>query len=226
MAAVNNFYAEELTAKTTQSGTFTNDAVSGSLPTILGSALTDSTKYLIVARGIIYGNGQNDTYGLQVNANETGGLVAAKSGAIIEVGAATAGNSFFFVHSFTTNSTALDVEFEFKSDDTGQICTVDQLSLFLMDLADLGASNYFETISADHGSNEDDVNDYQQSGTVEWTIAGSDLGTDEFAILAYQRTGVGSVTTPYFVEAFAALDSSTSAVTVMARNWLIRLISE
>ncbi len=25
MAAVNNFYAEELTAKTTQSGTFTND---------------------------------------------------------------------------------------------------------------------------------------------------------------------------------------------------------
>ena len=211
MAAVNNFYDEELTAQTTQSATFTNTSVEGNLPVILGSALTGSTKYLIVARGIIFGDGVNDTYGLQVNANETGGLIAAKSEGIQEVGSTSIGSSYFFVHSFTTNSTPTNVEFEFKSDDTGQVCTVDQLSLSLMDLDDLGSSNFFETINADPGA-VDDVSDYQQSLTVEWTIAGSDLGTNEWAILAYQRTGVDVTTLDYTVEAHAAVDTSTSAV--------------
>ena len=209
MAAVNHFYVEELTVKTNSSTSFTNDADSGSLPTISGGDLLANTTYLIIARGMFGGNDTNDLFKLRViTADDT--LIAAKSEIVIEPthGGTNTGHPYFFVHEFDTSATPTDVEFEFLTNDGANAVHLDQASLFLMDLDDLGSSNYFSTISADPGVTTDL---YPTSLADEWTIAGSDLGTDEFVVFAYQRTQLGTLTHDYVVEPWGAFDSSTYA---------------
>ncbi len=210
MAAVNHFYAEELTVKTTSSTSYTNDADTGSLPTILGSALAANTKYLIIASAKVGVDNVNRLAQVRIiTADDT--LIAAKSEAIIEPthSGTNTGHPYLFVHSYSTDATPADIEFEFLTPVGSDVCHMDQISLFLMDLDDLGSSNYFETVSADPGASTDL---YPNNALAdEWTIAGSDLGTNEFAVFAYQRTQVGSQNTRYVIEAYAADDGSTSA---------------
>ncbi len=218
MTAVKGFYDEELTAETHTGDTnWVNQDTETLLLRIDGGDLVGSNKYAIIARGMLTGSDVNRLFGLRVNANETGGLIAAKSEFKIEPIATAANNgiSFRFVHSFTTNSTPGDVDMELKTFFSSATASVDQASLKLVDLTDLGAPNYFETIHADPGLG---ITKYETTLTDVFTIAGSSLGTDEFLVYAYQRTDVAATNTNYRVELHAAFDTSTSSVKGVDEN--------
>ena len=200
MAAVNHFYAEELTAQTNATTSYVT------IKSILGSSLLASTKYLIVARGLYNGNDSNEIFTIRVSTADDS-AIASKSEAVQEPNhtAADDGHSYFFVHSFTTDATPADILLEFKAPSTFTV-QADQLALGVLDLTDLGSANFFETVSAD------DSVAYPTTQADQFTIAGSDLGTDEWVVFAYQRTGVGTLTSNYRVEVLSALDASTNAV--------------
>ncbi len=211
MAAVNHFYDEDLTART-HTGDTNYTFVTGSAQ-ILGSALAANTKYLIIAHAMVGGDSASFTYGTRISTADDS-AIATKSEQILEPASATAGHlfPFFFVHSFETDSSPADVEFQIKTFDDGQEARIDQQSLELVDLADLGSSNYFETIHAD------DASEYPTTQATEFTIAGSSLGTDEFSVWGYQRTEIGDVGRNFRVEVFTAFDTSTSAVRARDEN--------
>ena len=200
MVAVNHFYAEELDDQTKADSGF------ATVISIAGASLVATTKYLIVARAHFGGSNNNEVFEIRVSTADDA-TIASKSSRLTEptVTATNRLKPYFFVHSFTTDSSPADVLLEMQAPDTFT-ARADQLNLFLLDLTDLGASNYFETISAD------DSGEYPTTQATEFSIAGSNLGTDEWLILAYQRTGIGSSTRNYRVEAHAAADTSTSAV--------------
>ncbi len=211
MTQVKGFYTPQLAVCTTNSTTF-NRGDDPFLPRISGGDLLANTKYLIVARGVLVGDNTNILFSLRVNANETGGLIAAKSEQVIEPFGTTRSYPYFFVHEFDTDGTPGDIDMEMKTGNSSNTASVDQCSLKAVDLVDLGASNWTSTISAD------DSGEYPTTQADEWTIPGSSLGTDEHLILAYQRTGIGATNREYRVQAFAAADTSTSAVRASDQN--------
>ena len=215
MTAVNHFYSEQLTAQT---HTGDSNFARGSLPQILGSALTATTKYLVIGYARLAGNDAADEFAIRINVRDDT-TVRDKSEMLIQPHTVTLtdrGITYFFVHSFTSAATPLDVDMEMSVlADTANTVSVDQASLEIIDLDDYGSGNYFETVHADPG---DGVNEYPTTQDAEFTIAGSNLGTDEFLVLAYQRTKVGSSTRDFRVEAFAAVDTSATAVRSSDQN--------
>ncbi len=95
---------------------------------------------------------------------------------------------------------------EAHSRQVNETTQADQITFFVLDLTDLGSANYFETIHAD------DDTEYELSMTDIFTIAGSDLGTDEWAVLGYLRTECNAANGDFGVQVLAANDTSTSAV--------------
>jgi len=77
---------------------------------------------------------------------------------------------------------------------------------------DSNGRGYLETV------NDDDASQYPTTQAAEWTIPGADLGTDEWLILAYQRTGDINTGRNFRVEAHAAVDTSTTAVRAKDEN--------
>ena len=202
MAAVNHFYAEDLTARSTNSTSFVT------LISILGSALSATTNYLIVARAMVWGSNTNQLFHFRVSTADDS-AIASKSEHIIEPKSTSDGAPYFFVHSFQTDASPADVILEHKTANATFASEIDQMSLEVIDLDDLGSANYFETISADPGATTDA---YPTTQADEFTIAGSSLGTDEWLVLAYQRTQIASTAENYRVEALSAVDASSNSV--------------
>ncbi len=204
MAAVNHFYNEELTKQANATTSFVT------LTSILGSALSATTNYLIVARAMISGSNTNQIFTFRVSTADDS-TIAAKSEVIIETKSANdeKGGIYFFVHSFQTDASPADIILEHKSPSVSFSSQADQMSLEAIDLDDLGSPNYFETISADPGASTDAYPTVQAD---EFTIAGSSLGTDEWLVLAYQHTQVNNTANNFRVEALAAVDASSSSV--------------
>ncbi len=208
MTAVKHDYVEGLTAETHTGDTnYVNQDTEANLIRISGGDLEANTKYLIIAEAMVGGNAVNTNFGARV-ATADDSLIATKSEMIYQPNSATANQltPFFFAHSFETDAVPADIDFEIKTFDSGDEARIDQQSLKILDLADWGTPNYFETIHADDGS------EYPTTQADEFTIAGSNLGTDEFWVVGYQRTGIGSINQNYRVEVHAANDTATSAV--------------
>ena len=207
MAEVNHFYTEGNTGKTTTSQTFIAvDATDGQID---GTSLTANTKYLIVARAMFGSNSLTAKCNLQVStADDTS--IASKSWAKMEAQLAggatnTVLKSYLFVHSYTTDATPADVLFEFMVDATSTV-TVDQYSLLLIDLDDLGSANYVEDINAATGT------EYTTTLATQASIAGADLGTtDEWVALGCIKTGIGSTGVNFNVNLRGADDSASQS---------------
>ena len=199
MAEVNNFYDEVTTGETDST-----NAWSDTTCTVSGLAAT--TKYLIIAKALIGGEDAGDDFGVRVEtADDTG--VESKSEARVQptFTASDELEPYLFVHSFTTDSSPDNVTIQTRSWDT-TVLNVDQMSLLLLDLDDLGSSNFFETIDAD---TNDELNvGFQQ----EVVIAGSDLGTtEEWLCLGYLRVSMGSTGRSFGVQLNTANDDDSSA---------------
>jgi hypothetical protein len=217
MAEINHFYDEENAQGFTTSVTFTNTMISGSNPaSILGSSLAANTKYLIIARGLFRCNSVTPRVGVRVQTDDDS-TIASKSEASVEMELTAAGDykSYFFAHSFTTDASPADVEIQVATTDTDWAVTVDQTSLLLIDLDDLGTegTEYHEDIQADPGDGSGG-NEYSTSAdtTVLASLAAADLGTtEEWLVLGYARTHVGSTGRWFNITADGADDAASAS---------------
>ncbi len=202
MAEVKNYRVRQTTMQTTSSLTYV--PVPGTK--ILGSALDANTKYLVRVKAQFGGDNNAQLFYLRVVTADDA-LIATKSEIIQEPGRTSNNvlNGFFFRHSFETGATPQDIELEFKIGNSGDEMRVDQVSIHLVDLDDLGPSNYFETIDADANV------EVTTTPTSKVQIAGSDLGTDEWLIEGYFRMGMGSATRSFGVRLDTAQDASSAS---------------
>ncbi|KKN27930.1 hypothetical protein LCGC14_0859550 [marine sediment metagenome] len=204
MAEINNFYLETNVA-------FTSTSTTGEVPTngtISGGSLAANTKYLLIARALIGMDGVTNHAVIQVQSADDA-ILASKSQTRYEM-QQTAPNglkSWFFAHSFSTDGTPGDVEFGVAVVGGGTI-TIDQYTMQLIDLDDLGAGNYVEDINALTGT---------ELSTSAWgtelaSIAGSSLGvTEEWLVVGCARIGIGSVTRAFIARLHGADDSATAS---------------
>ncbi len=156
MAELTNFYDEENTRGLLASLTFTNTMDSGADPAkILGSALSANTKYLIVARALLGSNSVTVRQQIRV-ATDDDSAIASKSEAVIEFEQTGAEEdlSYLFVHSYTTDASPADIEFQIAEGSGTSDVEIDQSSLWLLDLDAIGTegTDYFEDINAATGS--------------------------------------------------------------------------
>ncbi len=146
MAELTHFYDEENTVGSMASSTFSNAMTVGSNPAqVLGSALTANTKYLIVARALIEQSSLSNHVRCRVQTDDDPSI-EAKSEARVEVEQTASGDmlSYLFTHSFVTDASPADVEFQLAVVG-GSTARIDQSSLFLLDLDAISASNILET---------------------------------------------------------------------------------
>ncbi len=209
MAAVNHFYDEE-TSPQNHTGT---DAWTDASCVVLGSALAATTNYLIVARGLFSGGAPSRVFHIRVETGDDS-EVAAKSESSMEptLTATDEHNDYFWVHSFQTDASPANVRIQIKTTDTGQTVTSDQMSLLLIDLDDLGSSNFFEAVGADTNTEL-----AEEGGSPDWTeicaLTDSDLGTtEEWLLLGYGRVRVAGLGRWFQVQLRGADDSATISV--------------
>lgn len=200
MPEVAHFYVEQNTAQTTTS----SSRVTVSDTTILGASLAADTKYLIIARALFGVNDATDKGKLEVFTADDSSLggTSGKSFASVEFQQTGSDDlkSYLFIHSYTTSSVPTDIQFGMRVDG-GSTMTVDQLSLMLIDLDDLGSDNYFEDINAATGT------ELPTSEVVLAQIDAANLGTtEEWLMLGYAKIGVGSGGVNYEVRLWAADD--------------------
>lgn len=146
MAEVNNFYAEQTTASTFSAAAWAEPT---NTCKIAGTSLAASTRYLIIAKAVLSGSNNADDYGCRIStADDTN--IGTRSEMRIQPTYTTSGEGkgFMFVGSFTTDSTPADVAFQVYSWD-GTAGYIDQMSLLLIDLSDVGG---FSEISWEPGS--------------------------------------------------------------------------
>ena len=205
MAEVNNFYDEVTTlVETTFSIAFIGTGCS-----IAAGTLAANTKYLIIAKALLGGNNANHNYGCRVEADDDSSI-ASKSEARIEP-TFTANDElepFLFVHSFTTDASPGAVTIQMRSHDSS-ILRIDQLSLLLIDLDDLGSANYFENINVDDSVELDVVPTF----TTLANLSAADLGTvEEWLLLGYARIKIGSTGQNFEVRLNGADDASSQSI--------------
>lgn len=203
MVAVNHHFVEQLTGQSDNSGAYVT------LRTIPAAELLANTKYLIIVDDVFNGSVNNKNFDMRVStADDT--TIATLSESIVRPKSSgfnpITGAPYFFVRSFTTSATPTDVLLQFRTLDTAVSVQADQMTFGVIDLTDFGSGNFFETLHAD------DASEYSTTQTTEFSIAGASLGTDEWAVLGYQRTGVNSTGRNFRVEVLSALDTSTNAV--------------
>lgn len=87
-----------------------------------------------------------------------------------------------------------------------------EINLAEIRVYDSNGKGYFETV------HDADSSDYPVTQATEFSIAGADLGTDEWWVMAYQLTEINNTNNRFRVEAFAARDTSTSAVRAKDEN--------
>ncbi len=194
MAEITHFYDEDNTGGST---TGTNVSTGATPVQIDGSSLSASTKYLVIARGLVGGDNATDKVYVSVRYSSSndqldnhGGMGSAFTYEMENTGAAN--KSWGFVSSFTTASDHDSADNLYVSVyvESGGTAYHDQFSLFVMELDEIGTEgvHYHEDFSPD------DSSEYSDSGeTVLARILGTTLGTsEEWLILACARTGIGS----------------------------------
>jgi hypothetical protein len=178
--------------------------------TINGTDLLPNRKYLIIARAFL-GQNNPDSYAQMRVQTDDDSTIETKSAVLYEMqqtGSLSLGKPFWFVHSYTTDTAPADIRFQVKRD--ANEVFGDQLSLFLLDLDDVGAegSEYHEDIQAAAGSEYSTTADT----TVLASLAAADLGTtEEWLILGYAMTGIGNVARWYDVSADGADDAASAS---------------
>lgn len=203
MAELTHFYAEDNTVHDGGSGWTTALSISG-------ASLTANTKYLIVARGVEGSDSAATLAGTRVSTADDS-TIATKSASNVEheQTAAADGLSYFFSHSYTTDASPADVLLE----SLGTTSTLDQMSLFLLDLDAIGTAgtDYFEDVQAVDGTTEYESDFPTNPATILAEIAGSDMGTAEHLILGYARADVGSTGRWFDISLATAMDAATNA---------------
>lgn len=149
MAERTHFYNEANVHGRIRSATYTNAVFDGSPPAqILGSALSANTKYLIIARALFSGDDVGTVFGCRVQTDDDI-QIHTKSEMLMEPmnNQYAEGVSYLFVHSFTTDASPSDVEFQLKGD--GVLFAAARLSsLFLLDLDAIAPKYYFDASDA------------------------------------------------------------------------------
>ncbi len=205
MAQVAGEYEEQLVACTQTGSISFGRGDTDVLPLISGGDLTAGTKYLIIARAMLSADDGNRVHHWRIRTDDDS-TIATKSLAKIEP---TTGNvtdrgiGLPFVHSFTTSGTPTDIVMEMRPDRTADMVSIDQSSIKVIDLT---GRDFVEVIHAVTG------NEYPLTQAVEWSIPGSSLGTDEYLIVGYQRSGMGVTSSNHRVEIFAADDGATPVI--------------
>lgn len=198
MAEVKHHYVEQNTAQTTTSGTY-GDVTGG---TIDGADLDASTKYLLIARALIGCNSTTDKAYFKITTADDA-TVTTHTESILEHGTSRL-FPYMAVVSFSTDASPSDVKAQFKAD-VGATITVDQFSMLLLDLDDLGSGNYYEdknsTTSSEYG--------LSAAATTLAKIDGSDTGiTKTWLMLGSATTSVGSTSLNYGISLKAVQDAA------------------
>jgi hypothetical protein len=212
MAEVTHFHDERTTVETHTGDTnWVNYGTETDLARVLGSSLSATTNYLIYCKALFGGNQTNGTFGIRI-ATADDSSIASKSESVIEPGynGAERMSPFIFAHSFQTDASPADVMVEIKTFASGNTARVDQVSLFVIDLDDLGSSNYFETVHADPGATITELGIGEASASDMGTISASNLGTtEEWLVIGYGRVEVGSTTRSYGMRGRGADDAAS-----------------
>jgi hypothetical protein len=189
VAEYNHFYVEDNADRSTASTSWVSIGAS-----IAGTSLQANTKYLLIARAFIACQSVTNLASVRVNTADDS-TIATASEAVYQMARITStdGDVYMFVRSFTTGSTPQDVDFQLKA--AGTDVTIDQSTLFLLDLDDLGSANYFEDTHAPTGTELTTTSTTQYA-----TIAGSDMGSEDWLLFGYSRVGMGSVGTSNIVD--------------------------
>ena len=212
MPELTNFYDSNDALESTAGGVFVD------VPNIviLGSALSASTKYLIIARSVVQSDSLTSKAHFRVQTDDDS-TIETKSQENIEANTTTSGEglSYFFAHSYTTDSSPADVHLQFFADG-GSTARCDQSSLWLLDLTAIGSEGtaYFESITP--------VSADEISVTAETTIlaqlSGSDLGTDEHVIFGYGRIDAATTSVWFDLSLFACRDVATAVEVAVHRR--------
>ncbi len=202
MAEVLHHYVEQNTAQTTSSSSYS--AISGC--TIDGGDLTASTKYLLIFRAKYSTPGSTTNKGyVQVTTADDSDL-ALRTRSVVESPTVSTNqrNTVFTVQSFTTDSSPADVVPQFKIDG-GTTFSIDQISMILIDLDDLGSANYFEATGDSHG-------EIATTPTVYLSLDGADLGTtEEWLVLGGGRIDSGTTLYSWSMQLRTAYDDSSDS---------------
>jgi hypothetical protein len=206
MAEVNHFYQEENALRTVNSGSGWQNVSGGS---ISGASLAANTKYLVIGRCVWGGVDINVVFKMRLETADDS-TIASKSETDMEFaqGASTFLKSWFFAHSYTTDASPADIRFQV--DRISSTLWIDQITLMLIDLDDLGTegTDYHEDIQAASGDEYSTTADT----TVLAQIAAADLGiTDEWLVLGYAKTGIGNTGRWFSVSANGADDASSAS---------------
>jgi len=194
MTAINNFYAEDLTERATSSESWTAVEGTDGVGKIAGSNLTASTKYLIVAQGVLGGAQVNTVYGLRLSTADDATIATLSEKEVeprFEFQNSKVGTNFFFAKSFTTDSSPADLEWQFKTADASYQCEVDQLKIWVVEW---DSDFMVEAV----GSGSAELSD-SAWGTTDVSIASGALAAStEYLVLGYARYGMGSTNQSWY----------------------------
>lgn len=199
-------YVSDDTEATTTSSTFQTAL------TLSSTNLAANTKYLLLARAFVGHDSSASSMEVRVSTADDSNI-ATKSLHSMEPQNITATDKhhYFWPHSFTTDATPADILLEFRSVDNTTTARIDQRSLFVLNLDDIGTpgTDYFESIQAVDGATELSTTDQT---TILAEIAGSDMGTLEHLIIGYARVDHGTAGNWSKIQAYAAMDASTQSL--------------
>jgi len=179
-----------------------------------GPALKASTKYLVVARALMGGASMSVRAAVKLRtADETSFDTKADHWLEPNQTGADRLAPYFFAHSFTTSATPSSVTLEYDTQTGSSFARVDQMSILLLDLDDIGTegTDYWEDIQADPGDgNGGDEYSTSAETTVIAQLLGSDLGTAEHVVFGYGRCHVGSTGRWFRHDLFGCYDEATA----------------
>lgn len=204
----NNFYNEDLTERT---GSGLTQFIWYDIDTncnIAGTSLSSSTKYLIIAKAVMFSSNDRTVVGCRISTTDDS-TIATKSEFQVEPMAENSPNGagFFFAWSFTTGSgTPADVKWQWTTGSTTWQPSIEQRSILLIDLDDLGSNKYVE--ASDAGGTG--------LGTTAWgnvmaSIPYTSLaGSTEYLVLGYSQMDVDDNKTEYFIRLAGNNDGGSS----------------
>lgn len=234
MAEVNHFSASAVTLSADTLTTADVFEEPSNTCKISGASLAANTKYLIVAKGRHGTNHADGKGSLRVQTDDDSTIAAASTSTWEPaLGASSQLATYFFVRSFTTDASPADVKFEVAIANTSNTSYADQLSLFLLDLDDLGSGNYIEDTDDTAGdlavagtelaslTTLDDSTEYLflGCGVIEVDSTGSSMATE-------LRDGPTTVMSTVYLEGedtgelrvFGAMNAWTTAATALTAS--------
>ncbi len=206
MAEVNHQVVQNSNTFTTTTASY-QDVAPATGDAISLTPAAGSTKYLVIAFAEVAVNSTSDDGFIRISGDST---IEAKSAHQQEMSGATRWEPYFFVHSFTSPATPVAIKMQAYAGGASQV-SVDQAILVLIDLDDLGSSNYYEDINADSGT-DFNAGPTESPPYTMATIAGSNLGTtDPWLVLGYARWNIGATNSNTEFALKGANDASTQS---------------